>query len=213
MASRLIAFASAALLASLVPLRANAGGVLITAHELNITLKLTDQGTTSGGENKITRSTENQKDVFSVCTGSPPTKTQGVFLFMQCGAFSALNTNEIDAIDTNPLTGLQKVGSLSFDTTHLVDMTKSGGVVKQVSVPVVLTLNCGENLSGIAWGTMDLKYSDLSTVSCPESATMKITGSGGSANQALPPLFIIDDTSSLKAKNRDGAIQTLPPFP
>jgi hypothetical protein len=203
-----IRFASAALLVAALPLRAHAGGAIVTAHELTMTIKVTSQGQTNSGEDRFDSSTLKVNDVFELCTGSKPTKTQGVFLFMNC---SNLNNNEIDAIGTQPLTGIASVGAINFDLAHLVDATKNGDR-KSASVPVTLEIDCGGGaLVAAVSGIMDIKYSALGQTVCPESAQVKITGSATSNNLGEPPSFIVDDGSSVKAKNRSGSIATFPP--
>ncbi|HTO06730.1 MAG TPA: hypothetical protein VMR86_06700 [Myxococcota bacterium] len=202
---------AAALLVAASPLHAHAGSTVVTAHSLSMTFKITSQGETNGGEDRVDRSTRKDKDLFDLCTGSSPTKNQGIFLFLNC---TDPNMNEIDAISTQPLTGLANIGEITFGDP-MVDSTKNGDL-KTASFPVTIDLSCNTGaLVATLHGIMDIKYSALSGGGqvCPESATVKITGSATSNNLGLPASFILDDGSLIKAKNRDGAIATLPPFP
>ena len=213
MTSRLaIGFAclSAALSLVTAPLRAHAGGALITGHELQITLKGAAQGESNSGEGTADKGTLKDKDIFELCTGESPTKDQGVFLFLDCGN---LNNNEIDAIGTNPLTGLAEVGSISFDVDHPVETTKNGNT-KSIKIPVTIELTCGAGTLDVELnGIMNIKYSDLAKTTCPDSASVKVTGVGDSNSKTLPPAFLLDDGSSVKAKKRDGAIAGFPIIP
>jgi hypothetical protein len=202
--------AVAALLCSLaIPLRADAGGAT-TAHQLTMTIKGSAQGTNNSGDGINDRATGSIKDVFALCTESLPTKTQGVYLFLNC---DALNDNLIAAVETDPFTGLQEVGSVDFDLANQIVTTKSGDT-KLITVPVAISLNCnGGALVVEASGIMDIKYSPLAAGPiCPLSATLKITGVGTSNSGLIPDSFILDDGSSVKAKNRSGAISSFPVF-
>ncbi|HTO06729.1 MAG TPA: hypothetical protein VMR86_06695 [Myxococcota bacterium] len=176
-----------------------------------MTLKLASQGESNSGDGRMDRTSLDVKDVFEVCTGARPTKTQGIFLFMNCGE---LTNNTIAAIDTQPFGELAPVGGLSLNGP-LISVTKNGDT-KSVTMPATLQISCDAGMGGLALiapGVLTLKYSALGGTTCPESATLKVTGSGGSSSVGLPGSFIVDDGTAVKAKNRDGAIASFPvPF-
>jgi hypothetical protein len=195
------------------PLVATAGGAPVTAHLLSMTVKSVSQTTSSKGEDVFDKASGNVKNVFEACVGSPPSKTEGVYLFLDCGN---LNNNVIAAIDTNPLFDTAvSVGQINFDLANLVVSTK-GGVVTSSTVPVQIAITCnGGALDVGVFGIMDLKYSALGTSpSCPSSGSVKIVGEGTSNLTGLiPPTFIVGNGSSITAKKRSGAIVSFPPLP
>jgi hypothetical protein len=196
-----------------MPVVANAGttGGPITAHLLSMTVKSVNQTTNSASQQKFDRTTGNVKDVFQACVESSPTKTQGVYLFLDC---SDLNHNTIAAIDTNPLFATNvPVGEINFDLDNIVVST-TGGIVKSSTVPVTVEISCnaGALVTEVS-GIMDLQYTALgANPSCPSSGSVKITGSGTSNLTGLiPPTFIIDNGSSITVKKRSGSIVVFPP--
>jgi hypothetical protein len=188
-----------------VPFLAHAGAEVITAHELTITIKSLSQTTDSHDNDKPDKTSVDRKDLFELCVGRRPQSDEGVFLFINC---TNLNQNQIMAIDKNPLTGLQEIGSMDFDLDHAVVTTKNG-VLKSATIPVEVTLECGDTAVD-AFGAIDIKYSDLGALdACVESAKVKVTGTGVTPG---PGNFIVDDGSSITVKKRDGGITTVPPL-
>ncbi len=198
---------AAAILVAAVP-PGHAGGGIVTAHPLSITLKTVSQTTNEKGEHRPDPFTAKTGDVFNACVGRPPSKTEGIYLFLNCTSLDL--PNEIDAIDTQPLTKRASVGTVSFDTTFKVFADKKG-TLKSVSLPVTITIDCTANsvtTTAEFHGTMDLNYTPVGTTTsvCPMSGKVKVTGTAVGA----PGNTIVDDGSSITIKNRSASITTLP---
>jgi len=178
----------------------------VTGHPLSIRLKIVHQTTNSSDDQKPEGQSRNEKDLFEACVGTPPTKTQGVFLFLDC---ADLSTNVIAAIDTtDPNTALTQVGTLEFDMDHEVTTTKTG-VVTQQALPVQITLSCPlSSIDATAFGIMTLKFSELDMVdSCPVSGSVKIIGFGDD-----PDPLVLNNGSSISIGKRSDLIQNFPAF-
>ena len=188
MISRLLSFA----LVFAMPLLASAQ---VTAHEMKISIKGLAQMTNSNELLKPDKFTANQKDVFQACQGSAPAKDEGIFLFLDC---QDLNNNTILAMDTDPVTVLGGVGGVSFDLTRLVQNQSNNGV-QSASVPASLEIDC-DGATVEVFGIMDINFKDLDGTQCPNSATMKVTGTGTEVD-----LFIVDNGSSVNAQKRTAA--------
>ncbi|HTO08945.1 MAG TPA: hypothetical protein VMR86_17990 [Myxococcota bacterium] len=199
-----------ALLSLAIPHTAAAGGgAPITAHQLSIKLKAISQDPNAPkGDERQDNVSANQKDVFQTCVGSPPTKTQGVYLFIDCGDPT---TNMIAAIDTDPLFDTAvAIGSLEIDTEHGVTTSKNG-IMTKVVVPVVVHLSCNGDTTHVdAPGIMTVKFSALGTSdSCPLSGSIQMVGAGVDPG---PGDFIVNSGSSISIKNRSGSISSFPPI-
>lgn len=196
-------------LALATPLVASAGTGPITAHPLSIKLKTVTQMSITKGNDRPDNGTANQKDVFESCVASSPTKTQGVYLFMNC---ADPTINMIAAIDTDPLFDTAVfVGTVLIDTNHGVGTVKNG-VLTKVIVPVEVQLNCNGGLTQVdAHGILNMKFSALDTSdACPQSGSITFTGTGTDPG---PGDFIVNEGSSITIKNRSGAISSFPPIP
>jgi hypothetical protein len=193
--------------------RAHAGGGPITAHQLAITLRTISQ-TDNASLNQIPdRFNAQTKDVFEACTGSAPTKTQGLYLFLDCSVVNAgvdPVPGTILAIETNPLSRITDVATVQIHTDFQVISTKSAGTIRtQLIAPVEIALSCnGASTTATLAGVMTMKYSALSTSVCPDSASIKILGAGDSVG---PGEFTVDAGSLITVKKRAGAIATIPP--
>jgi hypothetical protein len=184
-----------------MPLRASAGGPT-TAHKVTITLKTISQTTNSKGDGQPDKVSAKTSDVFAACVGHSPSKTEGIYLFLNCGDPN-LSTGTIEAMDTQPLTDLGQVGTLTSDTEFVVVSTKGGGATRTaVSVPVQISISC--NAGGTTadlFGIMNVKYSTLGTTSCPNSVSLKVVGTGFNDP---PGDFTVGDGSSVSAKRVAG---------
>ena len=193
-----------------VPLAALAGTAPVTAHQLSIKLKAISQDPNAPkGAERQDNVSANQKDVYQTCVGSPPTKTQGVYLFINCGDPTV---NVIAAIDTDPLFDTAVgIGSLEIDTGHGVTTSKNG-IMTKVVVPVVVHLSCNTDTTHVdAPGIMTMKFSALGTSdSCPLSGSIQILGAGVDPG---PGDFIVNSGSSITIKTRSGSIAAFPPLP
>jgi len=124
----------AAALVLATPLPALAGGAE-TAHPLSLTLKLAGQTTDKAGDDVVGKLTVKSIDVFEGCTGiSTPTKTEGLYLFINC---ADPNSNEIDAVDTSgtptsPPTLLASVGSVDIGAP-VIDTQKAGSTTAVIA--------------------------------------------------------------------------------
>jgi hypothetical protein len=191
-----------------MPGGALAGTAPVTAHPLTIKLKTVSQDPNApkGAEHPDTTSA-NQKDVFARCVGSPPTKTQGVYLFMDCGDPT---TNMIAAIGTNPpFSPAVQIGTLEIDTGHGVSTMKNG-ILTKVIVPVVVHLSCNTDTTHVdAPGIMTIKFSALGTSNaCPLSGSIQMLGAGVDPG---PGDFIVNTGSSISIGKRSDSITTFPP--
>jgi hypothetical protein len=175
-----------------------------------MTVKGLSQTTNNSGDDKFDRTTGHVDDVFALCTETSATKTQGVYLFLNC---TDLNDNLIAAVETDPLGGIAIVGELDFDMAHRVD-SETKGDLKSSSIPVTVSINCnGGALVVEGHGVMDIKWSALSAGGiCPLSGSLKLTGAGTGNSGQTPPSFIVDDGSSISIKNRSGSISSFPIF-
>ena len=196
-------------LALAIPLPAFAGGGgPITAHALTIKIKAVSQTTNSSDDDRPDSTGANQKDVFQTCVGTAPTKTQGIYLFLDCSNLA----NTINAIDTDPLFDTNvPLGEISFDLGHMVTTTKKGVLTKAI-VPVEIVLSCNADATHVdAFGIMTINYTPLgSSPACPSSASVSVIGTG---LNPLPGDFILNNGSSISAAKRSGAISTFPPAP
>jgi hypothetical protein len=193
-----------------MPLMAAAGGGgPITAHQLSIKIKAVSQDpNASKGNDRPASRSASQKDVFESCVGSAPTKTQGVYLFLDC---SNPTNNTIAAIDTDPLFDTAVVvGSLEIDTAHGV-VTMKNGIMTKVVVPVIVHMSCNTDTTHVqAPGIMTMKFTALgNSDACPSSGSIAILGSGTDPG---PGDFIVNNGSSISIKTRSGAISTFPPL-
>jgi hypothetical protein len=199
--------AAAALFALAAPSRANAGGPIITAQQLAITLKTVSQTDTSSGNLKPDNFTAKTNDIFAACVGTPPTKTQGIYLFLNCSDLSVGGT--ILAIETQPLTSLAAVGTMAIDTDLLVATTKDAGMTRTSAIaPVEISISCnGGATTAEFFGVMSLKFSALGSAVCPDSGQVKILGAG---HNTPPGDFIVNSGSSIAVKKRAAGISTIP---
>jgi len=203
----------AAALALATPLPALAGGAE-TAHPLSLTLKLAGQTTDKAGDDVVGKLTVKSIDVFEGCTGiSTPTKTEGLYLFINC---ADPNSNEIDAVDTSgtptsPPTLLASVGSVDIGAP-VIDTQKAGSTTAVIA-PVKVNISCnGGDTTATLFGILNLKFSPLMVGgSCPFSGSMKIVGFGQDPNVQTPDNeFLVNDGSSLSIGKRSSTITTLP---
>jgi hypothetical protein len=202
-----VAVSAAACVGIAMPLLAHAVGP-VTGHLLSMSIRGVSQTTNSKDEDRPRNTSVNAKDVFAGCTSRSPTKSEGVYLFLDC---SDLTNNMIAAIDTNrPLDTARFVGTVGFDLTHAVDSSRKG-VLQSKVVPVTVEVACDGGAFLEASGIMTIKYSALgSSPACPLSASVKITGIG---YHEPPGDFIANTGSSITAKKRSGAITAFPPVP
>lgn len=182
-----------------LPLTASAQ---VTAHKVNLSLKGLAQTTTNNDDMKPESFSAKSSDVFEVCTGERPEKDEGVYLFFDC---QDLNNNMIAAIDTDPLSLIQDLGSVDLDLDNAVLKTQNG-VLKSASVPAEIEIECEEAVFS-TFAILDVNYKDLEDEACPNNAKAKIIGIGDVEGES----FIVDDGSSLDAANRSAAIGAFPP--
>lgn len=194
--TRLAVMASASFVLG-IPLRSQAGGPTFV-HPVAITLKTVSQATTGSGELKPDPFTAKSNAIFEVCQGTAPTKTQGIFLLLNCDGLG----NSIVAAETDPTFQiLQTVGEMFFDMDFFVQTTKKM-TTKSASVPVGITLDCNGSTTTVQLrGIMDLKYAintaPIGPAACVESGKVKVVGSGSSPG---PGDFLVDDGSSISFK-------------
>ncbi len=203
----LVAAARAAFALSLTG-HAGPPAVVYTAHELSLTLKPVSQGEASNGDDKADKTTINAKDVLETCLERTPAKDEAIFLFIPC---EDLNANEIIAIDKLPVVdGLESLGHVALDLDNAM-RTEKNGVLKSALVPAEVTLSCNSDEEHLtASGIMEIKFSAVGEGGpiCPESAKLKLTGTGFSTTG--PGRFLVNDGSSLTAKKRSSTISTPP---
>ena len=201
-----LASVASAFFALAIPLRSQAGGAIVTAHQLAITFKTVSQAQSSAGDDKPGKFTASTNDIFESCVGTPPTKTQGIYLFIDC---ADPNNNTIAAIDTQPmLTTLALLGSITFDLNSGVQTTKQLAITAS-TVPAQIALSCnGALTTADVFGIVNVKFAALASTICPDSLTVKIIGTG---SNPVPGDFIIDNGSSFNAKKRAAGISTFPP--
>lgn len=182
---------------------------VVTAHKMTISLKTLSEMTTNSGDDRFDRVNANTNQLFEACVGHPPTRTQGIYLFIDC---SDPDNNQIAAVETQPLTLLSSVGSIDFDNNpnlFVRSTSNHGTVLKSASVPAEITLDCGAPAMASLRGIVDVNYKLLGQDYCPNSAAVKAVGSGSSSLAGGD--FIVDDGTSLQAKPRVGGITTFPP--
>jgi hypothetical protein len=181
-----------------LPLGARAGGPTFV-HPVAITLKTVSQTTTNSGDLKPDPFTAKTVAVFEACQEATPTKTQGIFLMLNCDGLG----NSIVAAETSPTFQiLQTIGEVFFDMDFFVQTTKNLDT-KSASVPVAITLDCNGSTTTVQLrGIMDLKYGPNTSgvgapVVCPVSGAVKVVGSG--VNSGVGD-FLVDDGSSITIK-------------
>lgn len=192
--------AGALLIGALAPASAHAQ---VTAHKLKISVKGLGQTVNDANDLKPDSFNANAKDLFEICTGSPPANDEGIYLFLDC---EDLDNNMIAAIDTDPLTLLEEIGSIDFDLGNLV-VKEKGGELKSATVPASIEVDCGEAALS-AQAIIDVAFKALDSATCPNTANGKMIGVGSEDED-----FIVDQGSSLNAAKRAAAISTFPPEP
>ncbi|HTO69196.1 MAG TPA: hypothetical protein VMR31_04985 [Myxococcota bacterium] len=198
-------FAAASLF---VPARARAGETVITAHQVTLSVKSVSQLTGDSGNDKPDKIGINQKDLFTVCTTQAPTKTQGVYVFFDC-AGPPPGTHTLLAIDTQPVTFIANVGTMTFGEPLVRTTSKGGTVLNSIKVPVTVNINCnGGTTTATLDGILNLNYKAFPNGGpmCPNNGTLKITGFSDSTGVES----IVDDGSSMKVNTRNGGITTIP---
>jgi hypothetical protein len=176
---------------------------------------MVSQTTVRSGDDRPDVFVATAKDVFKACVGASPTKTQGVYFFINCDPFS-MAFNEIDSVDlsTQPPTRLATVGSITFEDP-LIDSTK-GMIRKTAKVPVSITIDCNNThtTTAVLHGIMSLKYSPLAPVNaCVDSGKVSLVGSGSSNLPGVPATFIVDNGSGITVKKRSPTITSFPSLP
>ncbi len=180
-----------------------AASAQVTAHQ--VTIKLAGIGQMTNNEDlKPDKFSANWKDVFEACTGLPPERDQAIFLFIDC---ANLNSNMIAAMDTDPVALIANIGSVNLNLGDLVRNEKNG-VLQSAFVPASVEIDCaGAAIEG--FGILDVKFKDLEGEQCPNSASVKLVGTG-EAEEA----FIVGNGSTLNAKKRTAAFSNqFPPEP
>jgi hypothetical protein len=184
---------------------------VVTGHKMTISLKTLSQMTNSSMDLKFDRVNVNTNDLFEACVGDPPTKTQGIYLFIDC---SNLDNNVIAAVETQPLLELAEVGHIDFDDNanlNVKSTSNHGTTLKSASIPAEIELDCGLTAQATLHGIVDINYKALGQDICPNSAAVKAVGTGSSTLAGGD--FIVDDGTSFSVKTRAGGIVTFPPSP
>ena len=206
---RSILFAGAlAAFALSLPARAGAPVTVYTAHELSFNLKLVSQDNdSSSGDDRAHKDSVDVKEAFNLCVGSKPLKDQAVFLFTVCSDPNA--PAEIIAIDKDPvLDGLESLGTVTFDVGDAV-FTERNGDLKTALAPVEIAFSCNSDEERFtATGMIELKFSKLGNMDCPDSGKIKLSGVGFSSSG--PGEFLVNDGSSITIKKRSTTISTPP---
>ncbi|MFI5317350.1 MAG: hypothetical protein ACHQ6T_16745 [Myxococcota bacterium] len=191
---------------------ASAGLGTITAHAVTLNLKTATQITTPKNDDKADKVSANQKDLYTKCVGTPPTKTQGIYLFIDCiQPPAAIRTHVILAIDTRqPVTRKATVGTITFDTPSIRTTKGGGATLSSFKVPAAVHISCnGGTTTAELSGILNLNYSSLNYSGCVMSGSMKFTGTATDPN--APDDLIIDDGSVMKINKRSATIYGAPP--
>lgn len=175
--------------------------VVVTTHPVKAKLKLLFQETGSSGLTKIAKVGADEGDIFEICTGESPTRSQGIFLSFDCANPSQ---NRIVAAETDPVSVIAVLGDLSLDTGFAVEtQAKTGGLASMV-VPASIEISCaGFDLE--ASGVLSLKYKALGSDGpvCPDSATFSF----GGRSLVFDEASVVDTGSKLSAGKRSATIE------
>jgi hypothetical protein len=198
------------------PSFAHAGGTIVTAHSLTISLHSKTEFTNSGGDDKTDSTDVTHKDLYNLCVGTKPTKTQGIYVFFNNGVTTNCSTPPLSAtilaIDTQPLTRKAAVGTITFGDPLIENTTGHGATLKSIKVPATININCNGGLTTAdVSGVLNLSYSAFTKGApvCPISGSIKPTGSA--TDPAAPNDVVVDDGSIVKINKRAGGISTIPP--
>ncbi|MBM4335411.1 MAG: hypothetical protein FJ108_05765 [Deltaproteobacteria bacterium] len=146
-----------------------------TTHALKLGVKGLVQDTGSTGLDAIGKFSASETSLFELCTGSAPTKTQGVFLVIDCDFPS---NNRIVAAETSPVvTVLEVLGDLHLESDFAAEAESASAGLNKLVVPASLDLACTD-LSLETSGVLTLKLSPISTGGpiCPVSGSLGFSG-------------------------------------
>jgi hypothetical protein len=168
-------------------------------------LKGVSQSSNSNGDVLLKHSGDT-KDFFTMCVGTPATKTQGIYFFLNCADFTS---NEFASVDTanGVLTTLPGVsGGVTFDTANEMVVTKVK-TLKTIVMPFSLEFGCGVEGFEAQQGIVEITYSLDGASICPDSMKFAFDGLGnldGDFSLILPGASIV-------AKPRSKTINAFPP--
>jgi hypothetical protein len=176
--------------------------------------------TNNSGDDKTDKTNVSQKDLYKLCVGASPTKTQGIWLRLDNGtALSGACTTPpisgtIEAFDTQPGTKMASVGTITFGDPLIQNTKNKGATVTSIKLPATVNINCTSSLGTTTAelnGILNLSYKEFTKGApvCPISGSIKITGSATAPVSGSPVDFVIDDGSNVKINKRAGGV-TLP---
>ncbi len=172
---------------------------VITTHPVKAKLKLLYQDTGNNDQPKIGKLNLNERDVFEICTGEAPTRTQGIFLSIDCENPS---NNRIVAADTDPVSVIEVLGDLNFDEDFSFETESNNGSASVVST-TELEINC-ELLELQIRGVANSKFKPLGDAGgCLDSSTLSLSGPA----EFFVENFIVDTGSKVTVGRRSSTIE------
>ena len=172
-----------------------------TTHALKIGVKGLVQDTGSTGLDAIGKFSASEKSLFELCTGAPPTSTQGVFLVIDC---EFPTNNRIVAAETSPVVSvLEVLGDLHLESDFAVEAESASSGLNKLVIPASLDLECTD-LSLETSGVLTLKPSPITSGGpiCPVSGSLGFSGKATVEGESV----IIDLGSKLQVGNRSSTI-------
>jgi hypothetical protein len=169
-----------------------------TVHPASINLKGAIQDESSSGDGHIANVKANQKTIFELYEGTPPSNSQGVFVVCNCEVLVC----QVVTANTDPAQVLSTV-SEAFEIEPIAVQEKGGVPTRAVAQVDVEFEPGGVVLDGSFEAEIDVRFSELGSGQiCPSTATLK--GNGTLIVDSVEVL--IRDGSSIKGNNRSQSI-------
>jgi hypothetical protein len=169
-----------------------------TVHPASINLKGALQDEAPSGDDRIANVKANQKTIFGLYEGTPPTNTQGVFVVCNCEILIC----HVVTANTDPAQVLSTVTG-PFEIDPIAVEEKNGATTRAVAQVDLDFEPGGDVLGGSFEAEIDVRFSELgSGQNCPNTATLKGNGTLLVDSEEV----LIRDGSSIKASNRSGSI-------
>ncbi|HTO06731.1 MAG TPA: hypothetical protein VMR86_06705 [Myxococcota bacterium] len=195
------ALAPTALCAALLCLGA-AATARAQAYPLRIAIHGVQQKDVPNGS-KAARVAISSADIFAGCVGTPPTKTQDLYVFLpDC---TELGTASIDAIDVDTSNVIQEIGTVTFDVDNAV-YTSTGFTTKRSAMPITFDIECTGGPNLLVSGIADVSYTPVDEIFfCAQTVKVRVTGLAAMPSGGV----LVDDGSTFQLKKANPAV-TLP---
>jgi hypothetical protein len=169
-----------------------------TVHPASIALKGALQDEAANGDDRIANVNANQKTIYQLYEGAPPSKSQGVFVVCNCEALVC----QVVTANTDPAQVLSAVTE-PFEIEPIAVQEKNGVPTRAVAQVDVDFEPGGDVLEGSFEAEIDVRLSELGSGQiCPSTATLKGNGSLVVDSEEV----LIRDGSSIKGNTRSQSI-------